>query len=34
MFIADDESRVCLVEIPGEYGSNYINASFIDVRIL
>ena len=28
----DDESRVCLSDIPGELGSDYINASFITVR--
>ena len=27
----DDNSRVCLAEIPGEEGSDYINASFITV---
>ena len=31
--VADDQSRVCLTEIPGVEGSNYINASFIDVCI-
>ena len=30
--VADDKSRVCLSEIPGLEGSDYINASFIDVR--
>ncbi|CAI8029227.1 Receptor-type tyrosine-protein phosphatase delta [Geodia barretti] len=25
-----DESRVCLTNIPGKHGSDYINASFID----
>ena len=30
--VADDKSRVCLTEIPGVEGSDYINASFIDVR--
>ena len=29
--VADDKSRVCLTEIPGVEGSDYINASFIDV---
>ena len=29
----DDKSRVCLTEAPGVKHSNYINASFIDVRI-
>ena len=28
----DDQSRVCLNEIPDVEGSDYINASFIDVR--
>ena len=28
----DDKSRVCLTETPGVEGSDYINASFIDVR--
>ena len=31
---ADDKSRVCLTEAPGVKNSDYINASFIDVRIL
>ena len=31
---SDDNSRVCLNEIPGEIGSDYINASFITVRIM
>ena len=30
-YIADDKSRVRLSEIPGVEGSDYINASFIDV---
>ena len=29
----DDNSRVCLRAIPGVIGSDYINASFISVRI-
>ena len=29
----DDDSRVCLEEIPGELGSDYINTSLITVRI-
>ena len=29
-----DESRVCLTNIPGKHGSDYINASFIDVSLL
>ena len=29
---SDDESRVLLEEIPGEEGSDYINASWIDVN--
>ena len=28
----DDSSRVCLTEVPGVEGSDYINASFITVR--
>ena len=32
--MADDKSRVCLTEIPDKHGSDYINASFIDVRII
>ena len=32
MFVLDDDSRVCLPEIPGVKGSDYINASFITVR--
>ena len=31
--LSDDDSRVVLTEIPGVMGSNYINASFITVRI-
>ena len=31
---SDDNSRVCLNEITGEMGSDYINASFITVRIM
>ena len=30
----DDHSRVCLTNIPGKHGSDYINASFIDVSLL
>ena len=30
---SDDDSRVILTEIPGVMGSDYINASFITVRI-
>ena len=29
--LSDDDTRVCLKEVPGEEGSDYINASFIDV---
>ena len=29
----DENSQVCLSEIPGLVGSDYINASFIAVRI-
>ena len=32
--LSDDNSRVCLNEITGEIGSDYINASFITVRIM
>ena len=32
--ILDDKSRVCLTEAPGVKNSDYINASFIDVRVL
>ena len=32
-FNTDDNSRVCLRAIPGVIGSDYINASFISVRI-
>ena len=31
-YFTDDNSRVCLSEIPGLVGSDYINASFITVR--
>ena len=31
---SDDDSRVCLSELPGVVGSDYINASFITVRII
>ena len=31
MLCLDDFSRVKLLEIPGEEGSDYINASFLDV---
>jgi len=31
---SDDDSRVVLETIPGVEGSDYINASFIDVSIL
>ena len=31
--LSDDDSRVVLTEIPGVMGSDYINASFITVRI-
>ena len=30
----DDFSRVKLSELPGEEGSDYINASFVDVSIM
>ena len=33
-FSLDDDSRVCLSELPGVVGSDYINASFITVRII
>lgn len=29
---AVDKSRVCLTEVPGVEGSDYINASFVTVR--
>ena len=32
MHTPDDSSRVCLTEVPGVEGSDYINASFITVR--
>ena len=34
VFILDDFSRVKLKEIKGEEGSDYINASFIDVSTI
>ena len=33
LFAADDTSRVVLSAIPGKVGSDYINASYIDVSI-
>ena len=33
MWSAGDDRRVKLKEIPGEKGSDYINASFIDVSL-
>ena len=33
MVHSDDDCRVCLSELPGVVGSDYINASFITVRI-
>ena len=32
-FQSDDESRVKLKELPGEEGSDYINASHLDVSL-
>ena len=32
LLYTDDQSRVCIKEIPGVEGSDYINASFIEVR--
>ena len=33
IIISDDESRVVLEELPGQTGSDYINASWINVTI-
>lgn len=34
LFVADDHNRVKLTKVPGEIGSDYINASYIDVSFL
>ena len=33
LFVADDHNRVKLTKVPGEIGSDYINASYIDVSL-
>ena len=33
-FFADDNTRVCLTKIPGDNGSDYINASYISVSAI